>query len=351
MNEENNLNNVTSVVPTPTPVENPTSAPAPVEIPAAAPVETPAPVEAPVAPVQTPVEPTPVAPQPVTPSPAQPTVNVTQVVNPAPFVESTNGGKKSNPIAVVLLIIALIGIIVYGLYQYTDILKPKDKTSKETTTTTTSSTTKAASKELIKTLDEYLTIAKATDSKELIINYSSALTYLDFDMANKCTADGANVSFNIGENKVEYSCKSEYDQAVCDNYWSTTVKVNDKFTKQYSSCNECASIGTFNNKNMYIDITQESCGLSMDMNHIKLYDANGTLIIDTTYSTYYSVKSDYSDQVYIKPVVKNNILYFLNGNATTGGTTTTCNLKYIDLNSSTPKVEDAGVSASCMFND
>jgi len=127
-NQENNLNSVTPEVSNTVPVE-----PTPVE--SQAPVAEPAPVETP-EPV---TEPTPV--QPVQPVVA-PAPIVAPVVNSNPVSEPVIAAKKSNPVVVVLLILVLIGVCGYGLYKYTDILKPKNN-AKGNETITTESTTAA----------------------------------------------------------------------------------------------------------------------------------------------------------------------------------------------------------------
>ena len=116
-NQENNLNGVTPEVSNTEPVEPAVTS----EL--AAPAETPAPV----------VEPTPV-------QPVQPVVAPSPNVAPAPEVKK----KGMNPIILVLLILAIIGGVVYGLHTYTDILPVGKKASgNDTTTTTTEATTTA----------------------------------------------------------------------------------------------------------------------------------------------------------------------------------------------------------------
>ena len=135
-NQENNLNTVTPEVPN-TNVE-PVQPVAPVETTPvdAAPVEMPAPAA--------PVEPTqPVAPQPV----IQPAPSVDTISNSAPVETPVVAAKKSNPVVVILLILVLIGVCGYGLYTYTDILKPKTKNSGTEVSTTTTTIAKESSNE------------------------------------------------------------------------------------------------------------------------------------------------------------------------------------------------------------
>lgn len=197
MNEEqNNLtNSVESTTPV-QPVETPAEVPPMVETPA--PVAKPAPVaepiaeaapaapEAPVvepAPAVTPeVAPTPVAPAQDVVTPVQPVVNAAPEVAPAPEVKK----KGMNPIILVLLILALIGGVVYGLYTYTDILPVGKKTSNDTTTTTTT-TTVAKKAEEIEFKEEGLYASKAyilDNNLYLVLNtdYATLLTGEDKDI-------------------------------------------------------------------------------------------------------------------------------------------------------------------------
>ncbi len=348
-NQENNLNSVNTEVTNTNPVEQPTVATPevvePVQPMASEPVQpVPPVVETPVAPVE-PVE---------TPTPAEVVQTVTPVepaVNPAPSAAVTPNKKKSNVIVVILLVIVLLGVCGYGVYTYTDLLKPKDKTNENKTTTTTTTTTAVVNKLAFTSVDEYVAAAKVNDDeKSLIVDTANVLTVLDFDMDNKCAATGDAVSFEIGGNKVEYTCKAEYDEAICDNYWSTTIKVNDKFIKEYQSCTECSYNKTFTNKNVYVDMFEEECVLSALHNHIKLYDQNGTAAGETDYSISFSTKEDFSDQIMIKPVVKDKKLYFLHCEETQG-INGTCTLKYIDLDASNPTIVDSGISTSCTIDE
>ena len=114
----------------------------------------------PVQPVQQNVAPTPSV-APVAPvAPVEPVVS-TPINNVAETVTPTPNGKKSNPIVVILLVLVLIGICVYGLYTYTDVLKPKTKTAEVTTTTSVETTTTAAITPLTK---------EATDKIERALN-------------------------------------------------------------------------------------------------------------------------------------------------------------------------------------
>ena len=153
-NQENNLNGTNtettnsveqpSVV-TPAPadtVSQPASAEPVTSVESQATVAEPTPVETP-APV---VEPTPV-------QPVQPVVAPAPNVAPAPEVKK----KGMNPIILVLLIIAIIGGVVYGLHTYTDILPVGKKASGNdttTTSTTTTTTTAVASNEKTLTIKD-----------------------------------------------------------------------------------------------------------------------------------------------------------------------------------------------------
>ena len=153
-NQENNLNGTNtettnsveqpSVV-TPAPadtVSQPASAEPVTSVESQATVAEPTPVETP-APV---VEPTPV-------QPVQPVVAPAPNVAPAPEVKK----KGMNPIILVLLILAIIGGVVYGLSTYTDILPVGKKASGNdttTTSTTTTTTTAVASNEKTLTIKD-----------------------------------------------------------------------------------------------------------------------------------------------------------------------------------------------------
>lgn len=344
-NQENNLNSVNVEATNANPVEQPTVAtPEVVE-----PVQPMA--SEPVQPV-TPVEETPVAPfaPAETPTPAEVVQTVTpveQAVNPAPSV--TPNKKKSNVFIVILLVIVLLGVCGYGVYTYTDLLKPKDKTNENKTTTTT--TTAVVNKLAFASVDEYVAAAKEdVGFNTLIIDGDKVLTELDFDLNNKCISDGDKVAFEIGTNKIEYNCKAEYIQDdICENYWSATIKVNDKFTKDFKSCEECAKFSTYVGKNAYIDMLQGACSFSA-YNELKVYDLDGKLVEETTYGSFYSTKEDYSDQENIKPIVKDNKFYFIHAEPTSG-TNTTCTLKYIDLDASNPTIVDSGISTSCTIDE
>lgn len=316
MNEENNLNNVSTEVPTP-------AEPAPEETPV--PDQNPTPVETPVQPVE---------------------VNVTNSVPPEP---PEPGKKKSSALLVCLLVVILLGAVCYGLYAYTDIFK--SKTNKDSNTTTTTTTTTATDKITFTSIDEYVAATKEDeDFNTLIIDGEKVLTELDFDLNNKCISDGDKVAFEIGTNKIEYNCKAEYTQDdVCEKFWSATIKVNDKFTKDFKSCEECAIFSTYVGKNAYIDMLQGGCSLSA-YNELKVYDLDGKLVEETTYGSFYSTKEDYSDQENIKPIVKDNKIYFIHAEPT-NGKNTTCTLKYIDLDASNPTIVDSGISTSCTIDE
>ena len=75
-----------------------------------------------------------------TPAPVEPTS--APVETPEPVVEPIVAAKKSNSFVAILLILVFIGVCIYGLYAYTDVLKPKNN-AKGNETKTTEPTTAA----------------------------------------------------------------------------------------------------------------------------------------------------------------------------------------------------------------
>ena len=355
---ENQDNNLQNSVENSTPIE-PVEMPTPVETQApideAAPVETKAPIDEPTPVAPTPVvEPTPV----VTPTPAETPVAqpVASPVSPTPVTPPKNE-KKSNPVLVVLLIIALLAVIGYGVYSYTDILKPKANNGGNDTTTTT--TTSAVSSNLaFKSFEDFISVAKAECTKDgycgehLLLNLDKTFTKIEPDMDNKCTEEGKSVSFELNNNKIEYVCKKDTSEVALDGlyndkiYWYSEVTLNNTFKYNYGTFTTSIPGELHSNGKYYIDFDNSQ---GVDVDHMVIYDSNQKELYKN-YNVVGDLKFNKGDEDYtsIASLTKDNILYFVDvDDEPTRDVSTTCNLKYIDFNKSEIKVEKTGFTSIC----
>ena len=361
-NQDNNLQNSVENSTPIEPVEMPTPIEAQTPIDEATPVESQAPVvePTPVAPTSV-VEPTPVQPvQPVvepapvvTPTPVETPIAqpVTSPVNPAPVTPPTNE-KKSNPVLVVLLIIALLAVIGYGVYSYTDILKPKNN-SKGNSTTTTTTTTSSMSDYAFASVNEYVTfMAKHKDDRTNFIQETSDFSLLDFDLENKCTADGDKVEFKIGAVNINYVCEDRgYVGAIEKNAWDANVNIDNKVTIKSTSYSgvETQEVYTSGNYYLVIDIVESSIG----NDKFTLYDSNGNVVLkDIKYTDHFiKDKSENSDITLLKLINDENILYFVSVDTDKPVDETVCRLKAVNLNGSAkPEINEIGSGTSCYYN-
>ena len=360
MNEEqNNLTNsvqpTTPVQPVETPAEVPpmveTPAPVAEPTPVAEPIAepAPAPVEAPVvepAPAVTPeVAPAPVAPAQDVVTPVAPAVNAAPEVAPAPEVKK----KGMNPIILVLLILALIGGVVYGLYTYTDILPVGKKASSNDTTTTTTTTTTAATKELyFKSFDEYKSFMSSKASEKTdFFDLTNDFTELNFDLGNQCKADGQDVSLTIGSNTVSYKCKLEEENNPIAEaaVYSAEVTVNDKVKFNVESFTECVSTSYYTNGKYYLIIKTQECAVGNDA--FTIVDSEGKELVKDVYYTDYLKENETDTNNYLLRLVNNNnTLYFVSVGAEGN---TTCTLKYVDLDGEIT-VKDTSNSLACIYD-
>ncbi len=339
-NQENNLQNSvgspTPVEPVTTPVEPTPVDSAPVS---SAPVETPTPVETP-APA---MESTPV-------QPVQPVVEPAPNVAPAPEVKK----KGMNPIILILLILAVIGGVVYGLYTYTDILPVGKKASSNDTTTTTTVTLESTL--AYKSFNDFITAAKTECEKDkycgehLLINTDTTFVKIKEDMDNKCKADGDSVSFELNGNTVEYTCKKDDSEAALNDstttYWYSEVTINKTFKYNYGTYTTSIPGELHTNGKNYISLDNSQ---GVDVDHLYILDSTGKeLYKNFNYVT--NIKFDSTSKEYedIAGLTKNNVLYFVDTvNEPSVDVKNTCTLKYIDFFKSDVKVESTGFTSDC----
>ena len=324
-------------------------------------VQEPTPVEQPVAPVQPtetvqPVEQfqAPVEPQPV----QQPMQDVN--FNPQPPKKS-----PAKTILILLLTAVIIGGASFGGYKYyssTIENKTKGNDVTETTTTTeeTTTTTTAKKTELLefKTMDDYLTFVARNKSKTMdlyLIAMDNNFFNVDYAVEEKCKNDGDKISFEKNGLKIDYTCVKPTDIEVHGGHeeWETTVNVNGKYKLDINTASTCTNWHYFSNGKYFINVTA-GCGMDVPIK-LELESENNDKIYVGEIITNYVKEKNPDDFKYESStaVSKDNVIYFVTQASVqpekgSESEMTTCNLKYIDLNSEKPEVVDTRVSAPCL---
>ncbi len=321
MNEEKNLNNVTTEVNNTSPVE-------------------------PVQPVETPVPETSASVEPV-----QSTENSTTV-------DITPNNKKLNPIVVIILILILIGLCGYRLYQYTDIFKGKvKKTDNEVTTTTTVLSNNADGEFPITSFEDYVAIVKKNtkdinsddDQMPELIDLDNKTYYIDYDFDNKCKNDGDKISFTVGSANIEYTCKKMINDEIVDEevlYWNIDITINDSLKSSKIGWSTCeGSIHYTDGKNLLEIIT--SCGTGGGTSFTLSKMNNTSLKIKKYEGNLVSKDGRNYDKTPI--LIKDNTLYFIEADEVKEDNPTTCRIKSVDLNSDSYTKNDLGLTTDCFY--
>ena len=315
----------------------------------------PAPEVAPVAPTPE-VAPTPVAPiEPVATEPVQ-----------------MEGPKKKKSILPALIVIIIILLLLGGAAYYLFVMNTNNPVYKmfikegstTTTTTTTEGTTttnvtpdKEPEMLSIKSLDDYVNLAKGKVSADNVRSFPILLDdsfyELNYDLKGKCKDDGGKVSFEIKKSKIEYTCKAE---DICANepncsldgpVWSAEITVNGKFKTKEMTYSACVTSKEYTNGKYYLG-DSHSCGAGEES--IVILDENNNKLLDTLYENVYIKKynNDTDREEYPSPVlIKDNILYFVTADSTENDGYSTCRVKYVDFNKDKAEVKDLNVSGQC----
>lgn len=318
-NEDNNLNNNVS--------ETPTS------------VETPTPVETPVA-----VTPVNVVEEPKVQEPVESISS--PVISPVPEVKEKAKLFGFSSLIKVLLFIFVFSICFYFFVSYTGFFR--DKTGKkdvnrETTTTTNAGSGKALAYKSFDELINYINNENAVN-RNYFLDATKDFTELDFDLKNKCNKEGDKVSFTIGKNTISYVCHSEGVDDLSDGeIFAAMVNINDNYTVEAHSFTECASDLYYVNDNYVVELEYSACTIgygTIKVTNVKTKDSVSAEFIDTFISG-----STSTDDVTLTVVNNNNTIYFVTADDQIASTT--CRVRYIDLDASVLSIKDANLSSSC----
>ena len=288
---------------------------------------------------------------------AEPTSVVTPEVAPAPETKK----KGMNPIILVLLILAVLAGIGYGLYTYTDIFKPKKNNNAGTTTTTTTTTAVATAADgefPITSFEDYIAIVKkntkntgddnSVSSFELI-DLDNKTLKIDYDMDNKCVNDGDKVTIPVGSTNVEYTCKRIVDEDSAEetlSYWNIEVGIKDTFKTSKTGWSTCQGFIDFTDgKNVFEFVT--SCGMGGTSFTLSKIDNESKLKLEKYEA--YLIDKDPSKFSSTPAIIKDNTLYFVEADSAQDDTVTTCRIKSVDLTADTFTKNDLGLTTECYY--
>ena len=274
----------------------------------------------------------------------------TNVPNPVqPVPEPT---KKKSKLPIVLVVLVILAIGGFACWKF---LLPmlNEKTTNQTTTTTESTTTTTSNVLDIKSIDDYIKIVKDagySPDKSYPLLLDDTFYDIQYNLNDRCHADGDEVSYTIKDSKVSYKCVMDeisFDPSWGGNEWTADITVNDKYKIHKETMTTCLSWRNYTNGKYYMNFTH---GCEVGTTDFDIEDENNNKIRSGKYEATYITKGETDYNYEDTPViVKDNKVYFITADEAEEETETTCRVIYIDLNKETPEFVDMNVTGKCIY--